>query len=352
MSDVDPFAFLVARGPVVQATSGDAWIQALLDAEVALARAHADVGTVPGEWADAVATVARAERFDVETLLVDAQHAGNAVVPLVAALRDAVGDAAPAVHRGATSQDVVDTATMLIARRAGGLVADDLDRAAAAAASLGDRHGAVVVTGRTLLQHAVPTTFATTTARWHDGLGQAAAELRRVATTLPTQLGGPVGDPASFEDDWEELVAAMAAHLGLATPARPWHTQRMPVASLAGVWGAAAGAVATVALDVVLLAQQDIGLVAERADGAGGSSSMPHKHNPIAAVSARAAALQAPGLVATLLHCTGGHELERAAGAWHAEWPALRSLLRVTGAATWWLNASLDRLVVDPGAGA
>jgi 3-carboxy-cis,cis-muconate cycloisomerase len=346
-SDVDPFAFLVARGPVVEVTSAAAWIQALLDAEIALARAHAAVGAISDDWADAVAAVATVDRIDVEALLAETGAGGNAVIPLVAALRDAVGaDAASAVHRGATSQDIVDSASMVVVGRASALVADDLDRAALTASALGDRHGTTPVVGRTLLQHAVPTTLATTTERWRDGLTTAAAELRRVAAALPVQLGGPVGDPASFDGKWPELVARMAGHLGLAVPPRPWHTQRMPVTAIAGAWGSAAAAVATVALDVVLLAQQEVGLLAERAEGAGGSSSMPHKHNPIAAVSARAAALQAPGLVATLLHCAGGHELERAAGAWHAEWPALRSLLRATGAAASWLNASLDRLVV------
>lgn len=346
--DTDPFAHLVARGPVVAATSGAAWVQALLDAEVALAGAHAAIGAVPTEWADAVATAAQAELFDVDALLTDAAFAGNAVVPLVPKLRDAVGDAAPAVHRGATSQDVVDSATMAITARAGGMVADDLERIARAIERLGDRHGTVPIIGRTLLQHAVPTTFATTADRWADGMSQSAAEIRRVAATLPVQLGGPVGDPDAFDGRWAELAAAMADRLGLVAPPRPWHTQRAPVAAIAGAFGSVAGAVATVALDVVLLAQQELGVVAERAPGAGGSSSMPHKRNPIAAVSARAAALQVPGLVATLMHCAGGHELERAAGAWHAEWPALRSLLRCTGAAVWWLGESVDRLVVDP----
>jgi adenylosuccinate lyase len=126
------------------------------------------------------------------------------------------------------------------------------------------------------------------------------------------------------------------------------HTQRGASAEIAGAWGLAAAAVAKVALDIVLLSQSDVGEVSERAEGAGGSSSMAHKHNPIAAVCARAAAMQTPGLVSTLLHAAGGHELERAAGAWHAEWPALDQLLRVTGSAADWLQTSLDRLVVHP----
>jgi 3-carboxy-cis,cis-muconate cycloisomerase len=118
--------------------------------------------------------------------------------------------------------------------------------------------------------------------------------------------------------------------------------------AIAGAWAQVATAVAKIALDIVVLAQSDAGELLEDAEGAGRSSSMSHKHNPIAAVSARAAAMQAPGLVATLLQAAGSHELERAAGAWHAEWPALQSLLRSTGSAVEWLRRSLDRLVVDP----
>ena len=139
----------------------------------------------------------------------------------------------------------------------------------------------------------------------------------------------------------------MAARLTLVAPATSWHTQRVPTAAIAGAWGLAASAIGAIALDIVLLAQSDVGEVVERAAGAGGSSSMAHKQNPIAAVSARAAVMQTPGLVATLLAAAGSHELERAAGAWHAEWPALNGLLRATAAAVDWLGISLERLTVD-----
>jgi 3-carboxy-cis,cis-muconate cycloisomerase len=162
-------------------------------------------------------------------------------------------------------------------------------------------------------------------------------------------LGGPSGDGTSYGAHVDRVTERFAHRLGVRTGLRSaGHTQRSGTAAVAGAWGLAAASVAKVGLDIVLLAQSDIGEVAERASGAGGSSSMPHKHNPIAAVSARAAAMQAPGLVSTLLHAAGGHELERAAGAWHAEWPALDQLLRVTGSAVDWLQTSLGRLVVDP----
>ena len=164
---------------------------------------------------------------------------------------------------------------------------------------------------------------------------------------LTVQLGGPVGDLGSFGEHGQVIAERMADGLGLGAPAGPWHTQRAPIAAAAGTWGLAAASLGTVALDILLLAQSDVAEVAERSAGAGRSSSMVHKRNPIAAVSARAAAMQAPGLVATLLQCAGGHELQRAAGAWHAEWPALNALLRATGSAAHWLAVSIERLVVD-----
>jgi 3-carboxy-cis,cis-muconate cycloisomerase len=203
--------------------------------------------------------------------------------------------------------------------------------------------------GRTLLQHAVPTTFGAVIARWVAGADAARGEIGRVDAELPLQLGGPVGDRASFGDQFGTVAAAVASRLTLVAPAASWHTQRAPTAAIAGAWGLAASAIGAIALDIVLLAQGDVGELAEVAEGAGGSSSMPHKHNPVAAICGRAASMQVPGLVATLLTAAGGHELERAAGAWHAEWPALNGLLRATAAAVDWLGVSLERLVVDEG---
>jgi 3-carboxy-cis,cis-muconate cycloisomerase len=151
----------------------------------------------------------------------------------------------------------------------------------------------------------------------------------------------------SFGQQFGSVVALVAARLTLVAPTTSWHTQRAPTAAIAGAWGLAASTIGAIALDIVLLAHSDVAEVAEVADGAGGSSSMAHKHNPVAAISARAAVMQTPGLVATLLDAAGSHELERAAGAWHAEWPALNALLRATSAAVDWLGTSLDRLVVD-----
>jgi len=345
----DAFGFLVARGPVAAATSGPAWLQAMLDAEAALAGAQADAGEIPRPTADAIAAACHVERFDVDAVLADAALGGNAVIPLVAGLRELVGPAvAPAVHLHATSQDIVDAATALVVRRSAEHVGDGLRAAVAHTARIGARYGTSPMISRTLGQHAVASTFGAVTTRWRDGLTDAAAAIA-ATQHMTVVLGGPSGDGTSFGEHHDRIADHFARRLGVwIGPRSGGHTQRSPTAAFAGAWGLAAAAAAKVALDVVLLAQSDIGEVAERADGAGGSSSMAHKHNPIAAISARAAAMQAPGLVSTLLHAAGGHELERAAGAWHAEWPALDQLLRVTGSAVDWLQTSLERLVVDP----
>jgi 3-carboxy-cis,cis-muconate cycloisomerase len=318
----------------------------MLDAEAALAGAQGDVGDIPAEAATAIATACRAEHFDVALVLEAATLGGNPVIPLVPLLRELVGaDAAEFVHRGATSQDIVDAATVLIIRRCSGIVMHRLLDAERQAATLDARYGATPMIARTLGQYAVPTTFGTVTQRWIDALGESSRALASPAAALT--LGGPSGDGASFGEHRARIGTRFAERLGV-----PWyqtarHTQRTTTAAVAGAWGLAASATAKVALDVVLLAQSDVGELAEVAEGAGGSSSMVHKRNPIAAICARAAAMQAPGLTATLLQAAGSHELERAAGAWHAEWPALNQLLRATGSAVEWLNRSLERLVVD-----
>jgi 3-carboxy-cis,cis-muconate cycloisomerase len=347
-SDGGPFDFLVNRGAVADATSATAWLQALIEVEAALAHAWAEVLAAPPEVSRAITDAWAAGRVDVGAVFAAAELSGNPVVPLVPVLKELVGpDAAELVHRGATSQDIFDTAAMLVVRRCSDLVRDRLIAVRSAAADLARAHGAVPMIGRTLLQHAEPTTFGAIVDRWLAGLDAARAEIGRVDAELPLQLGGPVGDRKSFGEQLGTVIALVAARLTLVAPTTSWHTQRAPTAAIAGAWGLAASTIGAIALDIVLLAQSDVGEVAEVAEGAGGSSSMAHKHNPVAAISARAAAMQTPGLVATLLGAAGGHELERAAGAWHAEWPALNGLLRATAAAVDWLGISLGRLVVD-----
>jgi 3-carboxy-cis,cis-muconate cycloisomerase len=337
-----------ARGGAAAAVSDPAWFDALLDVEAALARAAARTGLVPTTAADAVtAACAEPAGLDLATVVARAADAGNPVPPLVRVLQDAVGpDAARAVHVGATSQDVLDTAMVLVARRALSVIDGDLAVAAEAAAGLARAHRDDVVMGRTLMQQALPTTFGLKAAGWLAGLEGARARLGAVDAALPVQYGGAVGTLAASDGSGTDLRAALAAELGLATTPVAWHTVRLPIADLAGALGTAAGVVATVALDVVLMAQSEVGEVSEASESRGGSSAMPHKRNPVAAISARACARRAPGLVATLFAAME-QEHERAAGAWHSEWPTLGGLLATVGSAAAWLAESLSDLRPD-----
>jgi 3-carboxy-cis,cis-muconate cycloisomerase len=321
-----------------------AWLEAMLDAEAALARARAAVGQISGAVADAIAAACRAGDYDIAAIGCDAVSGGNPAAPLAKALTARVeGAAAGEVHRGFTSQDVVDTALMLVVARARPALVEDLRGAADACAALAAEHRDTPIAGRTLLQQAVPTTFGLKAAGWAAGLDAAVARLQ--AFRPAAQLGGAAGTLASLGEDALAVRAAFAAELQLDDPPLPWHTERGRIVELAAALGGACAAVAKVAGDVVLLAQTEVGEVREATGGT--SSAMPHKHNPVAAVSALGCARPAPGLVAAVLGAAGGHEHERAAGSWHAEWAPLRALLVATISAAAWLRESVSGLEVD-----
>lgn len=337
---------MLARG-LAAAEVGDAgWLRALLDVEAALARATADAGLVPAAAAESIAQACSdASAYDVEELGRQAAAGGNPVIPLVRAIERAAGDAGRHVHHGATSQDILDTAMMLVASRALVALTADLRAVVGSAVRLARQHRVDPMAGRTLLQQALPTTFGLKAAGWAlalDGAGD-----RLAAVRLPVQLGGAAGTLSAYGGQGREVTQSLAGLLGLPVPLLPWHTARLPVADLAGALGATAGVVSKVALDVVLLAQTEVAEVAEGEKTRGGSSAMPHKRNPVAAVQARAAARRAPGLVATLL-AQMEQEHERAAGAWHAEWAPLSDLILTTGSAVAWLRDCLEDLRIDP----
>lgn len=343
------FDGVLARGAVAAAVDDRAWLQALLDVEAGLARALAAAGVVEGTHAAAVVSACDADRFDVAALGAAAAATGTPVVPLVRALRAAVGPPADAVvHRGATSQDVVDSAAMLVATRALVPILGDLRAASDAAAEFAARYRDTPMAARTLLQHALPTTFGLVAAGWMTGLDEVARRLDEVRRErLAVQFGGAAGTLAALGDAGPAVLRTLAAELGLAEPVLPWHTIRTRPAELAGALGAAAGVIAKVALDLTLLAATEVAEVTERAPGRGGSSTLPHKRNPVAAVAAVACAAQAPGLTATMLAAMA-QEHQRAAGAWHAEWRPWSELLRSVGSAAAWLRDGLAHADVDP----
>lgn len=308
----------VSAGTAAEAaTSAEAWLRAFMDAEVALATAQARLGLIPAETPRIVASTPVAD-----DLAVRARLAGNPVVPLAADLRAATEYA----HYGATSQDIMDTAMMLVAARVRSALLDDLHTICIALAGLARRHRDTPMAARTLMQQAVPTTFGLVAAGWLTATAHASDALRGLE--LPAQLGGAAGTTVTGD-----LLAAFAAETGLAEPVLPWHVSRAPVIRLGAALGLVAGALGKMATDVVLLAQTEIGEVAEpAAPGRGGSSSMPHKRNPVLATMIRSAALRLPGLVQTLFAAQLAPG-QRPAGEWHAEWEPLNDALRLTGAA-------------------
>ncbi|MEV1293800.1 lyase family protein [Pseudonocardia sp. NPDC049635] len=327
-----------------------AWIAALLEVELALSAVAAEQGSVDPDDADGVErAVAAVAGVDPAALAAESTEGGNPVIPLVKRLKAAAARIAPgaerAIHPGATSQDVLDTALMLLTRRAGHRIVEDLAGCADAAAALAAGHRTTPCAARTLGQQALPTTFGLVAANWCAGLDRARAGLNRLLDELPVQFGGAAGTLAASHPHGPVVADGLAARLGLAPQGVPWHTERTRIGELAGALGVAAGACAKPATDVVLLSATEVAEVSEAAPG--DSSSMPHKRNPAAAITARAAARRAPGLVATLL-ANADHELQRAAGAWHAEWGTLTELLRVTAGAASRLRVSLSGLRVHP----
>ncbi|MFB7336848.1 3-carboxy-cis,cis-muconate cycloisomerase [Streptomyces adustus] len=339
MTAAEPDSGLLGPGwagsPAAAATGDRAFLRALLDAEAALTRAQAALGLAPAAAATAVTEAASDAGFDVHDLALRARAGGNPVIPLVADLTRAVGpEHGPYVHRGATSQDIMDTATMLVAVRTLGPVLGDLARTERALAALAAAHRDTAMPGRTLTQHAVPTTFGLKAASWRSLVLDARDRLTAVRDALPAQLGGAAGTLAAFSvygaADPLALTAAYARELGLREPLLPWHTLRAPIADLAGALAFTAGALGKTAVDVLTLTRTEIGEVTE--DGGGGSSAMPHKANPVRSTLIAAAARRAPQLAATLYGALVAED-ERPAGTWHAEWEPLRELLRLVGGA-------------------
>lgn len=374
------FGNIFGRG---SALGDEAWLQAMLDTEAALARALERARLAPAGSGAAVTRAAVAASFDVAELGQLAALTGNPVPGLARTLARAVaeadGKAASAVHRGATSQDIMDTAAMLLARRAIGITLADLESAAAAASALADAHRETVMIGRTLLQQAVPVTFGLTAAGWLSGLDSAIRGLITARNErLAVQFGGAAGTLASLGERGPRVAAMLAEELGLENPPLPWHTERLRIIDVAAAMARVTAATGKIARDVTLLAQTEVGEVSEgpadnskkqenaapgegsgpaRGAGAtagsppaaprrGGSSAMPHKNNPVASIAILGCARQVPGLLATLV-ASAEQEHQRAAGAWHAEWQPFTEILNLASSAAVWTRELLEGLRVD-----
>jgi 3-carboxy-cis,cis-muconate cycloisomerase len=345
---VTPFAAIFVPQGLRDAVSDRAWLEAMLEAERALARASAAVGVVPDGAAARIVEACSVDRYDVESLAREGRVVGNPAEPLVRALREAAGEqGADFVHFGATSQDIVDTAAMLVARRAVALVLAELDRLADGCAELARAHRATPMAARTLLQQAVPTTFGLKAAGWLVAVLEARSRLAAVRDgRLAAQLGGAAGTLAALGDVALEIVRRYADELELLEPTLPWHANRQRVAELGAALDGAAGGAAKVGVDVVLLAQTEVGEVAEASPG--GSSTMPQKRNPVSSALAVACARLANAHAGVLLAGLA-HEHERAVGSWQAEWEALSGALVFAGGAAAAAADAVAGLEVDAG---
>jgi 3-carboxy-cis,cis-muconate cycloisomerase len=330
------------------AVSDTAWVQAMLDVEAGLARAEARVGVIPTAAANAISAHCNAGEFDIAQLGRDAVLAANPVNPLVSALRAKAGKDADFVHRGATSQDILDSAMMLIARRGIDIMLDDLGEAAGCAATLADRHRSTLMAGRTLMQQALVTTFGLKVAGWLVAILEARESLAAMRDRrLAVQFGGAVGTLAALSDKGVDVTRELARELRLAEPPVPWHTNRTRIAELGSALAITAGVAGKVALDVVLLAQSEVNEVRERrVPRRGGSSTLPQKRNPVTAVEILAA-VRGVNAQTTILIGTMAQEHERSAGAWQAEWPAISESFRLAGGAASRLASLLSSLEID-----
>lgn len=338
-----------------QAVADDAILRALVEAEVGIVDALVAEGIAPAGLSGAAL---RDVALDAGALAREAVAGGNPVIPLVAQLRaGASDDVRPWIHRGATSQDILDTTLMILAQDAVGRIRSDLSRVERALEAFAAENADVVAAGRTLTQHAVPTTIGLRAAGWRRGVTRALAQLD--ALDLPAQFGGAAGTMAAMaevvrahpdtqrrqnsseSDDTpgsdghdarigvvvQRIRAAYADAVGLAHADAPWHTQRWPVTELGDAVTQAIDALGKIATDVATASRTEIGELSEPTGG--GSSAMPQKQNPARSVLIRSTALRAPQLAATLHLASALAADERPDGAWHAEWPTLRELLRL-----------------------
>ena len=329
---------LATTEALAEVFSDQSVLEAMLYFEVALARAEAKVGIVPQAAADAIAAAAKAGEFDVAALARATQRAGTPGIPIAKALTERVRannpEAARFVHWGATSQDVADTALVLLLKRAAPILIGDLTRAEKALERLSEQHKDAVMLGRTLAQAAPPITFGLKAAGWFGAIRRNRSKLGSCfAELMIVQFGGASGTTAALGENGIAAGRALAAELGLEYPDAPWHTHRDRLAALVCACGVVTGSLGKMARDISLLMQTEIAEASEPAgEGRGGSSTMPQKRNPIGCALTLAAATRVPGLAAAFLAAMV-QEQERAIGGWQSEWSTVAEVIQATGLA-------------------
>jgi 3-carboxy-cis,cis-muconate cycloisomerase len=333
--------------------SDESVLRAMLTFEAALARSEAKCGVIPGAAAETITEAAQSVGFDIGELTRLALRAGTPAIPLVKMLTARIRESDPAaadhVHHGATSQDVSDTALVLLLKECRPILEVDHRRVQSALRRLSDRHAGAPMLGRTLLQPAPPVTFGLKAAGWYAGLRRG---WQRVASrfdeALYLEFGGASGTLAALGDKGLEVSQALASELGLKLPDAPWHGYRDRLAALMAALSIYTATLGKMALDVALLMQFEVAEAAEPGgEGRGGSSAMPHKRNPTACMLALASAKRAPGLLADFIAAMP-QEHERGAGGWQAEWPLVQGIVQSAGVALESMAEVAEGLTVDP----
>jgi 3-carboxy-cis,cis-muconate cycloisomerase len=349
MALLDPLFGSPAMGEVF---SDAARLQHMLDFEAALARAEAHCGVIPAAVTHAIASKCKVKLIDANALAAATAESVNPAIPLVKQLTTLVAkddpEAAQFVHWAATSQDANDTGLVLQIRQALDILEADLDVLCRGLAQLAQTHRSTPMAGRTLMQHALPTTFGVKVAGWLDAVNRHRDRLAETrARVLVLQFGGAVGTLAALHEKGLQVAEALASELQLGVPTMPWHTQRDRVAEVATVLGLCTGTLGKMARDISLHMQTEVAEVFEPAGpGRGGSSTMPHKRNPVSAAVVLSAATRVPGLVSTMLSAMV-QEDERGLGDWHAEWETLPEIFRLTAGALHQLATIVPHLEVD-----
>lgn len=341
------------RSPAVDNLFTDrATLQGMLDFEAALARAEARIGVIPAAASAAIATKCRAELFDAAALAQEAARAGNIAIPLVKHLTALVAKkdkhGAHFVHWGATSQDAIDTGRVLQLRQALDLIARDLDSLAQPLGALAQKHRATLIVGRTWMQHALPTTLGVKMAGWLDAIVRHRARLAETRKRcMVLQFGGAVGTLAALGNRGPDVASMLAAELGLGLPDLPWHSHRDRMVEVGTTLGLCVGTVGKIARDLSLHMQTEVAEIFEPAgEGRGGSSTMPHKRNPVSASVMLAAAMRVPGLVSNLLAAMI-QEDERGLGGWQAEWETLPDIVQLAAGGVHHLATILPNVELD-----
>ncbi|NNN19759.1 MAG: adenylosuccinate lyase family protein [Acidimicrobiaceae bacterium] len=334
--------------PIVSAHN---WVQKMVDVECAIARAQGELGVIPADAANEISRLASTHGLDPTELGRKARDGATPVIPLVQILTDKLPETArPWIHYGATSQDILDTATMLVVKDAIRLIAQDILEIGNLLGLLAERYRLTPMVARTLFQHALPSTFGLKAANWLGGVVSASTSLERFfRNELVVQFGGAGGTLAALDDRGVLVGERVASLLGLSFPAMPWHTQRIRIAELGGALALIVGAVAKIANDIVLAGQAEIGELSESQGLGGGSSALPQKVNPVGSILVNACFRRVQGFLPVLYGCLIA-ENERGAGGWQAEWPTLRDLISTAETSTKRSAMTLRHLVVDEAA--